>query len=455
MRSIGIRLCTGLAAMTLLLAACGGQTTGGEAGTTDEGTESSTAAPTVDAATSSEAAETEELTGATPEESHGEPIRIGVITGLTGAYVSLGEEQRNGAELAAELLGGQVGGRPLEVIVRDSALEPDTALREAQSLVQGEQVDFLTGCVSAATTLAINQVAQQAGIPYLGTCQTEQLIRPPNRGPDTYHLAPATSQPIDAGMQWVCENLGTNVFFLLPDYAWGHEQNTAYQAGIEEAGCTSAGLAWFPLGTSDFNAYIPQIEEASPDVLWFGGAGRDQVSFLGQAAQFGLADEMEIFINIEDLTFDEEIGFDTLDGTYGMAHFYWGVDDPGVQEFVAAYREANDRPPGGYSVFLYNAVRLIADAAEQDATDPDAFREMMEGLEFSYAQGPQEIRACDHQSLQATYILEGLGADEAEERGGDAEFGYREIIETVPASDDFGPTCEDTEQEFEPAAPDA
>src|SRR5687768_985264 len=140
-----------IAAVALLLAACGGTVAGGGGG------------------------------GGGEAES-GEPLRIGVITGLTGAYVLLGEEQRAGAELAVQVLDEMAGDRPIELIIRDDQLKPDIALREAQALVQEEQVDFLTGCVSAATTLAVNQIASQAGVPYLATCQTEQLNRPPNYG---------------------------------------------------------------------------------------------------------------------------------------------------------------------------------------------------------------------------------------------------------------------------------
>src|SRR6476646_2248336 len=72
--------------------------------------------------------------GAAADTGSTEPLKIGVVTGLTGAYVQLGEQQKNGAELAAKLLGGKVGKRPLQIIVRDDQLKPDVALREAQSL---------------------------------------------------------------------------------------------------------------------------------------------------------------------------------------------------------------------------------------------------------------------------------------------------------------------------------
>jgi branched-chain amino acid transport system substrate-binding protein len=382
-----------------------------------------------------------------------EPIKIGVITSLTGAYVQLGEEQRNGAELAVELLGGRIGERPIELVVRDDQLKPDVALREAQALVQEEQVDFLTGCVSAATTLAMNQIATQAGVPYLGACQTEQLNRPPNFDEElTYHLAPVPSQTTNAAAPFICGQLGQRVFLLLPDYAYGYEQEAGYKTAIpEQPGCTVAGTAFFPLGTTDFNPYIPTIEGSGAQVLVFGGVGRDQVSFLRQAQQFGLTDRFKTFFTLEDLSFDQELGFELIDNTWAMAAFYWNVDDEGVQEYVEAYRDAYGTPPGGYGVYTYNAVNLIAEQVEEGNVSAEDFRSGMEGYETTLAQGDMTIRECDHQALIPIYILEGLAADEAESRGGDAEFGYREVVDTAQGTEEYAPTCEEVQTEFQRA----
>jgi ABC-type branched-subunit amino acid transport system substrate-binding protein len=382
-----------------------------------------------------------------------EPIKIGVITSLTGAYVQLGEDQKNGAELAVELLDGKMGDRPVELIVRDDQLKPDVALREAQSLVQEEQVDFLTGCVSAATTLAMNQIATQAGVPYLGTCQTEQLNRPPNFDEAlTYHMAPVPSQTTNAAAPFICGELGTKVFLLLPDYAYGHEQEAGYKTAIpEQSGCTVAGTAFFPLGTTDYNPYIPTVEGSGADVLVFGGAGRDQVSFLRQAEQFALTDRIKTFLSLEDLSFDQELGFDLIDGTWAMSAFYWDVDDEGVQKYVEAYRDAYGTPPGGYGVYTYNAINLIAEHVAAGDSSPEDFRKAVEGEEISLGQGDMTIRECDHQALIPIYILEGLSADEAKSRGGDAEFGYREVVDVVEGTEEFAPTCDEVKTEFQRA----
>jgi branched-chain amino acid transport system substrate-binding protein len=383
-----------------------------------------------------------------------EPVKVGLITGITGAYVQLGEEQKNGAELAVELMGGKAGERPIELVVRDDQLKPDIALREAQALVQEERVDFLVGCVSAATTLAINQVAKQAGVPYLGACQTEQLNRPPNFDPAvTYHLAPTPSQAIKAASPYICSDLGKRVFMLLPDYAFGHEQEAAYASALPaQAGCSVVGTAFFPLGTTDFNPFIPTIEGSGADALVFGGVGRDQVSFLRQAAQFGLTDRLKTFLTLEDLTFDEELGFDLIDGTYSMAAFYWNVPDQGVQEYVQAYRTKYGRPPGGYGVYTYNALNLIGEQVAAGKDSPEAFRQALEGKQVTLGQGPMSIRGCDHQALAPVYLLEGLSADEAASRGGDPQFGLRAVVRTVPGTEEFAPTCQEVATEFRRAS---
>ncbi len=381
-----------------------------------------------------------------------EPLKVGVVTGLTGAYVQLGEQQKNGAELAAKVLGGKVGNRPIQVLVRDDQLKPDVALRETQALVQQDKVNFLTGCVSAATTLAVNQVAKQAKVPYLASCQTEQLNRPPNYDPGfTYHLAPTPSIPAKAASPFICENLGKKVFQLLPDYAYGHEQDTAYSTAIpKNAGCTIAGTAFFPLGTTDFNPYIPKIEGSGAQVIVFGGAGRDQVSFLRQAAQFKLTDRYKTFLSLEDLSFDQELGFDLVKNTWATSAFYWTVADPAVQEYVKAYRDAYGQPPGGYGVYLYNAVRIIAQQVQDGNGAPDKFREKLQGLQVSLGQGQETIRPCDHQALASVYILKGLSAAEAASKGGDAKYGFREVVKTVPGSEDIAPTCDEVKQPFTP-----
>jgi branched-chain amino acid transport system substrate-binding protein len=369
------------------------------------------------------------------------PIRIGVSTGLTGPYANLGQAQANGANLAIKELGGKAGSHPISVVIRDDQINANQAETQAKDLVQTQHVQFLTGCVSAAETLVLNQVAKQAGIPYIGTCQTEALNRPPDLGPYTVHIAPPTSYDIVEAAKWMVQNMGVKGFFVEPDYAWGHEQWAAYSKAFPAAGGQILGVLWPPLGNTDWSSYMPKIEASHADFVMIGSAGRDDESFLKQAKQFGLDRQMKIFNNIEDIAFDQEMGFQPLEGTWAFANFVWTDKDPAVQRFVKDYEAAYGSPPGAYSAYVYNAVMMAAQAVEANQYKPDQFVKYVAGRKFDLSEGPETIRACDRQAIIPTWITLGLSQADAASKGGSAQWGFRQVVQSWPPEPSALPTC--------------
>jgi branched-chain amino acid transport system substrate-binding protein len=369
------------------------------------------------------------------------PIKVGVVTGLTGPYANLGQAQANGANLAIKQLGGKVGSHPISVIVRDDTINATKAETQARDLIQAQGVKVLTGCVSAATTLVINQVAKQAGVPYIGTCQTEKVNRPPDLGPYTFHIAPATSYDIKATAEWSAQTLGKKGVFLEPDYAWGHEQWDAYSKHFAAAGGQAQGPIWAPLGNTDWSSYIPKIQASNADFVMVGVGGRDAESFLKQAKQFGLDRQMKIFTYLADFAFDQEMGFEPLQGTYALQNFIWTDKSASVQKFVKDYQAQYKSPPGSYSAYTYNAVMMYADAVKANQYKPDQFVQHLSGKTLDLAGGKVTIRKCDRQAILPVWATLGLSQSEAASKGGSAQFGYRQVVKTFPASESNLPTC--------------
>jgi len=57
-----------------------------------------------------------------------EKVKIGIIATLSGPPAVLGQQLRNGFNLAVKTLDGKLGGRDVEVIVADDELKPDLAV---------------------------------------------------------------------------------------------------------------------------------------------------------------------------------------------------------------------------------------------------------------------------------------------------------------------------------------
>ncbi|MFA6266043.1 MAG: ABC transporter substrate-binding protein, partial [Pseudolabrys sp.] len=63
-----------------------------------------------------------------------EKLKIGVVTTLSGPAAVLGQQLRNGFQLAIKDNGGKLGGREVELIVQDDELKPDVAVSKAKAL---------------------------------------------------------------------------------------------------------------------------------------------------------------------------------------------------------------------------------------------------------------------------------------------------------------------------------
>ena len=102
----------------------------------------------------------------------GGPIKIGVL-GPEGIFV--GEGIRDGATLAAEEINGNggVGGRELELLFADTAMNPATGIAAVQDLVITQGAEFLVGLFRSEVVVSIAQQIYRFGVPLLITGATE------------------------------------------------------------------------------------------------------------------------------------------------------------------------------------------------------------------------------------------------------------------------------------------
>ena len=72
-------------------------------------------------------------------------IKIGLVLPYSGVYANFGEGITNGFEYALKKRGGQLGGRPVEILKGDDQLDPKVGGEVTQKLVARDKVDFVVG----------------------------------------------------------------------------------------------------------------------------------------------------------------------------------------------------------------------------------------------------------------------------------------------------------------------
>ena len=86
-----------------------------------------------------------------------EKLKIGLVLTLSGPAAALGQQVRDGFNLAVKDLGGKMDGRDVEIVVADDELKPDTAVTRVKGLLERDKVDFVVGPIFSNILQAIHK----------------------------------------------------------------------------------------------------------------------------------------------------------------------------------------------------------------------------------------------------------------------------------------------------------
>ncbi|HLX16309.1 MAG TPA: ABC transporter substrate-binding protein [Bradyrhizobium sp.] len=91
-------------------------------------------------------------------------ITIGITTATTGPAAALGVPERN----ALDFVPKEIAGVPLKLIVLDDGGDPTNATTNARRFVTESKADIIMGSATTPGTIAVSNVANEAGIPHFG-----------------------------------------------------------------------------------------------------------------------------------------------------------------------------------------------------------------------------------------------------------------------------------------------
>jgi branched-chain amino acid transport system substrate-binding protein len=343
-----------------------------------------------------------------------DPIKIGVVTPLTGTYAGIGQQVRWGLDLAASEINtaGGIMGRPLELTYEDEEANPSVAVQKAEKLIEIGKVDFLTGTVNSGSTLAVGQLAERSGKLIATTVSFADSITGDKCSPNVFRVNARAGQQSAALASWLAkEKPQAKVFYLGPDYEMGRSTVAAFKSNVERIGGSSLGEVFAPLDSKDYTQFFGQLRAARPQVLYTSVAGNDTVRLLTQLQEFGLRDNITI-LGASGTVTSQNIGAigKAAEGFVTGVGYSIEIDDPENKKFVEAFRAANKSDPDLYGADSYGLVYAYKAAVEKAmSTGTDQVREALRGLKWMTPQGEKTLRAGDHQAVQTMYVVKVTG----------------------------------------------
>lgn len=346
--------------------------------------------------------------------SAAEPIVLGVNLPRTGQYAQEGLMQMRGAMLALDEINqaGGVLGRPLELLERDSASNPERAVRNVDELADAG-ARMLFGGASSAVAIAAGKRARERGLLYFGTLTYSNDTT--GRDGQRYLFRESYNAWMAARVlaaQLQAQFADKRYYYVTADYTWGHstEASMRHFTGTDDAGVHGSTLIPFPSASlRELREALQEARDANPEVLVLVLFGDQMVKAMRIVHQLGF-DNVQVVVPNLTLSMVEQAGPAVMAGVVGAVPWTWNVPrDFGFErgeQFVSTFVERYQTYPSSSAASAYSIVYQWADAVTRSGSlDSEALIGALEGHSYQLLKDTQTWRAFDHQNLQTVYAV--------------------------------------------------
>ncbi|MCW5721097.1 MAG: ABC transporter substrate-binding protein [Devosia sp.] len=366
-------------------------------------------------------------------------VKIGILNDQSSSFSALGgPEVIDAVKLAIEDFGGEVLGKPIELVSADHQNKPDVGLSIAREWLERDNVDVILDMANSAISLGVNTLLGEKK--KLGIFVSPITDRPTEAdcngyvsawAYDTYSVARASAQAqLTAGKDtW---------FVISPDYEAGKAMEDTVKSTIEEAGGSIVGAIRAPLGTTDFSSYVLQAQASGAKVIMLTLNGPELVNALKQIQEFGIvAQGQSVGVTILHQSDVRAIGLDTLKGIQVAAPWFWDVDDES-RRFAEEMKTRTGNAPGWVAAGNYSAAMSYLKAVEAAGTDDaDAVRAKLGEIEINDLFARNATLRPNGRLIHDMYLVE-VNAPDSPEAQANPENAFK-LVSTVPGDTAFRP----------------
>lgn len=342
------------------------------------------------------------------------PIRVGVISPLTGAWTVYGKAHLSGFQLAVDEINaaGGVIGRQIEIVIADSKTEPRIVVEQANRLIRQERVDFLAGTFSSAERNAAGPVVKAADkillYPTFYEGQ-EKKYAPGVCNSNIFMFGPEPTQQVWPHMEYMTKKFGKKFFMIGSDYAWPRVTNEVTKQKLKELGGDVVGEVYIPFNTPQYESVLRDIRGSGANIIFHTLTGSDTVNFRQQFAAAGMQKDFVIWTVDDEEVVTSGLGPKVSANAYVSFDYFMSIDTPNNKAFLEKFRAkfGKDALVNTVGVGMYNAGHMAALAiAKAGEVSTKALRTNLKGLTFDKApQGTVTMRELDNQAILPSYLM--------------------------------------------------
>lgn len=217
------------------------------------------------------------------------PVKIALVTSVTGPYQPLGEGNVQGATVAVAQANaeGGINGRPIELTVMDDKTVADQSVVNVNSAIGDDSVLAILGTPDSNGAVAAAPVASRAGVPYVSLSSNDTLTA--KTDPYTFNVPPDTAAWTKSLFEYLKDQGITTIATAYASddvFAAGGHKNTLALA--DEYGIRIVVDEAYKTADTEFSGIIQKVRDAAPQGFLFWGTGAAPVIMSKAFAEAGL-----------------------------------------------------------------------------------------------------------------------------------------------------------------------
>jgi ABC-type branched-subunit amino acid transport system substrate-binding protein len=284
---------------------------------------------------------------------------------------------------------GGLLGRPIELVVIDTASSEQIAVPRVQKLVTQDRVDVVLGGITSSMRNAIKgTIVDEGKTLYI----YPQLYEGKECTPYVYCAGPTPAQQCDTFIPWLIQNGGKKFYLPSADYEWPHLLNQYARRVIELNGGEVVGEEYFPIDQNDYTATVDKIMASHVNVVFNTTIPPGVATFFKQLYRGGFIQNGG---RLACVYYDENALNITpapeVEGLASCLDYFKAVNDAygnKLQErYANLYGTKHPFTAGSGSTGMYRGIRLWAEAVSKaKSTQRDAVATALDHAEL--AEGP-------------------------------------------------------------------
>ncbi|AND92753.1 branched-chain amino acid transport system substrate-binding protein [Bradyrhizobium diazoefficiens] len=371
-----------------------------------------------------------------PSPAQQTPLKIGVLSDFSSVYSDIGGMGNvEATRMAIEDFGGQMFGKPIDMVSADVLNKPDVASTIARKWWETEGVDMIIDLPTSATALAVMELSKQYEKIMIVTDAASSDITGKSCSPYTAHWTYDTYANAHTVGSAIVKNGGDTWFFLTADYVFGHSVERDTGDVVKAAGGKVLGSVKHPLNTADFSSFLLQAQASKAKIIGLANGGGDTINAIKQAGEFGIVaggqNLAAIVMFISDV---HSLGLKLAQGLIITEAYYWDLNDK-TRAFGKRFLERVKRMPTMNQAATYSATLHYLKAVQAAGTrDTKTVMAKMRELPVRDAFTDNGSLREDGRMVHSMYLFQVKKPEES--RG---PWDYYKLLAEVPADQAFRP----------------